>query len=101
MHPEAKKRMHQLVLEMIDGLQVGTNGLNTSGTHGALSPLMKFVEENFGDWVDAFFGFVDVFVSVENAVRDVGLLTKPGLLKDVISQEQRQLVAQNVCDFWD
>src|SRR5580658_1203188 len=99
MHSQAKLRMHQLVLEMIDGLEVGTSDLNTSRTHGALPPLTKFVEENFGEWVDAFFSFVDVLVSVENAVRDVGLLSRPGLLKGIISPEQRQLIAQKVCEF--
>jgi hypothetical protein len=35
--------------------------------------LTKFVQENFEQWVDAFFVFVDVFVSVEDAVKSVGL----------------------------
>jgi hypothetical protein len=70
--------MHHLALEVLDGLEVGTNDLNTGGTHAALPPLTKFVEENFGDWVDPFFAFVDVLVSVENAVRDLGKLCTGG-----------------------
>src|ERR1700683_125254 len=101
MHPQAKHRMHQIVLEALDGLEVADNDLNTTATHSALRALTKFVEENFSDWVDAFLPFVDVFVSVEDAVRDLGLLSQPGPLKDVISPEQRQLVAQSVVEFWD
>ena len=101
MHPQAKQRLRELVLGAVDGLEVGSHDLNTSGTHSVLPPLTKFVEENCGEWVDPFFAFVDVLVSVENAVKSVGLLTQPGPMRNVISDEQRQLIANRVAEFWD
>jgi hypothetical protein len=94
--------MYQLVLEALDGMQIEeTDSLNSTKTHGALSPLTKFVEENFGDWVSATFAFLDAFNSVERAVRSEGLLVQPSLLKEVISSEQRQRIAQHVVEFWN
>jgi Apea-like HEPN len=103
MHPEAKNRMHQLAMGVLDGLVVGEGqvGLNTAGSHAALPPLTKFIEENFGEWVDGDFAFVDVLLTTEEVLRDLGLLSQPGPLKDVISPEQRQLAAQRTVDFWN
>jgi hypothetical protein len=101
MHFKAKQRMHELSLQVLDGLEMGSSDLNTSGTHAALRPLTKFVEENFEQWVDPFFAFIDAFVSVENAVNSLEISAPPGPLRDALSADQRQLAAERVVEFWD
>ena len=44
--------------------------------------------------------FFDVYASVDDAVREAGLVYVVGPLTEVVSAEQREQIAEKVCDFW-
>jgi hypothetical protein len=102
MHPDARNRMRQLVLAAIDGIDIDTDEtLDVSSTFHTLQPLSKFVDENFNTWIDALTARMSVHFCVQDAVHSVGLLDQAGPLRNVISDEQREAVAREVCEFWD